>query len=126
MNWLKRLFSAIAAYFSSGKAAKDAATALHYVKLAAPYVTIVGDIATKYIIHTPAEVDDIVWAGIKMRLPSLFDGKQHTEDEIKADMIRALAIILQSKFDALSDMSVALFAAQGAYLEARAQLSAGK
>ncbi len=126
MNWLKKLFGAIVSYFRSGRAAKDTETALKCVKAAAPYVAIVGDIATKYLIHTPEEVDDEVWARIKAALPVLFDGKEHSNDEIKAGMLRALGLILQSKFPQLEDLSVAMIAAQLAYVDNRAVVAGEK
>ena len=125
LNWLKKLFGAISAYFKSGQAAKDAALALKYARLAAPYIQIVGDIATKYIIHTPGEVDDAVWARIKERLPILFDGKAHTDDEVKGAMIRAAGLLLQSKYPEL-DLSIAIAAAQNGYLDVRAINSVGQ
>jgi len=119
MNWLKKLFNAIGAYFRSGQAAKDATMALSLVGQALPWVTLVGDISTKYILHTPGEVDDVLWASFKAAFPTLFDGKAHSNDEVKGVMLRAAAWLLQKKVPGI-DMSVATAAAQNAYFEYRA------
>lgn len=116
MNWLKRLFNAIGAYFKSGKAAADATKAMQYVGKALPFVVIAADIITSL---TPTGIDDLVWARIKAKYPNLLDGKQKSPDELKADALIIAAELLKDRYPELST-SVARAAAQLAYIDWKA------
>lgn len=113
MNWISRIFVRLAGYFRSGKAARDAQLALEYVARALPYVKIAADLV---ISLTPTQVDDLAWAAIKTRYPSLFDGKTKTQDEVKAAAMLIASDLLKAKYPELST-SVARAAVQLAYID---------
>lgn len=113
MNWLKRLIGSISAYFRTGQAAKDAQLALEYVGRALPYVAIAANVVVSM---TPNSIDDIAWAAIKAKYPSLFDGRTKTQDELKASALLIASDLLKSKFPELST-SVARAAVQLAYID---------
>ncbi|MBN9658618.1 MAG: hypothetical protein J0H49_10605 [Acidobacteria bacterium] len=116
MNWLKRLIGSISAYFRTGRAAKDAQTALEYVGRALPYVKIAADLVVSL---KPTQVDDLAWTAIKAKYPSLFDGRVKTQDEMKASALLIASDLLKAKYPELST-SVARAAVQLAYIDAKA------
>ncbi len=116
MNWLKRLVGAIGAYFRSGNAAHDAHKALEYVGKALPFVVVAADIAVGI---TPTKVDDAAWASLKASFPALFNGEQHTPDELKLAALGAATHMMQRAYPGLST-SIARAAVQLAYIDYKA------
>lgn len=116
MNWLKRIFGILRGYFSSGKAASDAQKALEYVGKALPIIRLVADVI---VTLTPTGIDDMVWARIKARYPTLLDGTAKTSDEVKAEALVIAGELMRAKYPELS-VSVARAAAQLAYIDFKA------
>ena len=122
MNWLIETLGKIKNYFHSGRAKKDLETAASYIGEATPIIGEVADVITGL---TPTPVDDAVWASVKAMFPTLFDGRQHTADEVKLGALGAATVLLQAKLPKLST-TVARLAVQLAYtnLSYRPKLSA--
>lgn len=99
MNWLKRFFGALSAYFTSNKAAQQAELALSYIGKALPVVSQVAEILTKL---TPTGIDDAVWASIKAKYPRLLDGTTKTPQEVRAEALILAAELLKSRHPELS------------------------
>lgn len=102
-QWLKNIFSAgarafpwLRQYFQTDQAAQDTVKALAYVGQALPYVRIAGDIITGALI--PGTADDLVWAAIKAKFPTLFDGRPHTADEMKLAGLAYATEAMRAKF----------------------------
>ncbi len=118
MNWLKNLFSSIRRYFTTGRAARDAQSALEHVGSALPFVRLAGDLLTRGFI--PGIVDDAVWAALKLKFPALFDGRRKTPDELKIAALAAATELMRAKYPNL-DTSIIRKAIELAYGDYRAE-----
>ncbi len=112
MSWIRSLFSWIANYFRSGQAAKDAELAMQYASKALPFVKIAADIVVGL---TPTQIDDLAWAALKAKYPSLFDDTAKNPDELKLIAFAVASDLLKQKYPELST-SVARAATQLGYI----------
>lgn len=120
MNWFKRLFVGskeepplwrkLLQFMMTLGGAENVEKALTFVGKALPFVKIAGDIITSL---TPTTADDMVWAALKKKYPLLFDGKEHTPDEIKNMALLYVTEAMQQKYNLST--TTARTAAQLAY-----------
>jgi hypothetical protein len=111
MKKMKAFFAKVAAFFSSGEAAKalDAAAAL--VPKAIPYIDLAAEIGAGL---APSGVPAAVLADIHAKFPRLFDGSLKGADEVKLYLLGVASQLLKVKFPQVST-SVARAAVQVAY-----------
>lgn len=110
---LRRALGAIGAFFSSGRAARQAQAALELIAEVRPYIIRAADLAVSL---TPSPADDIAWAAIKARHPRLLSGQHRTADEIKADALIIATELIRARYPGLSTTAARLAAQQG-YLD---------
>lgn len=116
-NIFSKIVSAIVGWFTSGKAKRDAETALKYAAEALPFLKVAADIVVGL---TPTQIDDLAWAALKTKYPKLFDGSIHTDAELKGYALQVAAALLREKYPKL-DTTVSVLAAQLAYVQARGE-----
>lgn len=116
MNIFSKVFGAIGRFFTSGKAKKDAETAIKFAVEALPYIKIAGDIIVGI---TPTGIDDVAWKAINAKYPKLFDGSIHTPDELKSLGLGVAVSLLESKFPKLNT-TIATLATQIAFTQLKA------
>src|SRR5262245_54808558 len=108
---LKKIFTKIAAFFSSGAASKALNTAAELVPKAIPFLDIAAAIAAGI---TPTSVDDTLLAEVHAKFPHLFDGSLRTGEELKLYLLGIATQLLQSHYPQIST-SIARTAVQVAY-----------
>lgn len=112
MGWIKKVFSAIAGYFKSGKAQNDIELVAEFVPKALPFIKMAAEIGTML---TPTQADDVALAGIKAAYPMFFSGKELTPAEFKLALLGVATDLMRAKYPGLTT-SVARAAVQVAYV----------
>ena len=108
---LRKFFTQIAAFFSSGAARKALNTAAELVPKAMPFLDVAAAIAAGL---TPTTVDDALLAQLHVKFPHLFDGSLQTAEELKLYSLGIATQMLQASYPQVTT-SIARAAVQVAY-----------